>query len=156
MGRCCWSYSSRSGERPHDLLGPCHSSSPSLAGEGQGICFGHRPFHHLRRRLEWVFWAWDRPFGRLWSSWHDEGKFTHSSLSYWVVRLYWSSLDFNRPLSLIVSLLWSFLLTQGLVRIRALQVHCASKEALIKRLKKRIGSEGNALKKFKESSLTLG
>ena len=40
--------------------------------------------------------------------------------------------------------------------MRALQVHCASREASIKRLKKCIGSEADALKKFKESSRTLG
>ena len=40
--------------------------------------------------------------------------------------------------------------------MRALQVHCASREASIKRLKEHIGSEADALKKFKESSCTLG
>lgn len=42
------------------------------------------------------------------------------------------------------------------MRMRALQVCCASLEALIKRLKERLGSEANALKKFKEFSWTLG
>ena len=42
------------------------------------------------------------------------------------------------------------------MRIRALQVHCASREVSIKLLKERIGSKMDALKKFKESSRTLG
>nr|POE61329.1 hypothetical protein CFP56_48901 [Quercus suber] len=37
-----------------------------------------------------------------------------------------------------------------------MSVRCASKEASIKRLKERIGSEADALKKFKESSWTFG
>ena len=40
--------------------------------------------------------------------------------------------------------------------MQALQVRCASREALIKCLKERIGSKVDALKKFKESSRTLG
>lgn len=40
--------------------------------------------------------------------------------------------------------------------MRALQVSCASKEALIKCLKERIGFKANVLKKFKESSWTFG
>ena len=40
--------------------------------------------------------------------------------------------------------------------MQALQVRCASREASIKHLKERIGSEADALKKFKESSWTLG
>ena len=40
--------------------------------------------------------------------------------------------------------------------MRALQVRCASREASIKHLKERIGSKADALKKFKESSQTLG
>ena len=42
------------------------------------------------------------------------------------------------------------------MRIRALQVYCASREVSIKLLKERIGSKMDALKKFKESSRTLG
>lgn len=40
--------------------------------------------------------------------------------------------------------------------MRALQVRCASQEASIKCLKEHIGSKADALKKFKESSQTLG
>lgn len=40
--------------------------------------------------------------------------------------------------------------------MRALQVRYTSREASIKRLKERIGTEVDALKKFKESSGTLG
>lgn len=40
--------------------------------------------------------------------------------------------------------------------MRALQIHCASREASIKHLKDRLESKANALKKFKESSWTLG
>ena len=42
------------------------------------------------------------------------------------------------------------------MRMRALQVRCASPKASIKCLKKCLGSKANALKKFKESSRTLG
>ena len=42
------------------------------------------------------------------------------------------------------------------MRMHASQVRCASKEASIKCLKERIVSEADALKKFKESSRTLG
>ena len=42
------------------------------------------------------------------------------------------------------------------MRMRALQVRCASQEASIKCLKEHIGSKADALKKFKESSQTLG
>ena len=42
-----------------------------------------------------------------------------------------------------------------LVRVQALQVRCASREASIKCLKERLGSKANALKKFKKSSQTL-
>nr|POF19544.1 hypothetical protein CFP56_48318 [Quercus suber] len=44
---------------------------------------------------------------------------------------------------------------RGLMRMRALQIHCASREALIKHLKDHLGFEVDALKKFKESSRTL-
>nr|POE57165.1 hypothetical protein CFP56_34128 [Quercus suber] len=44
---------------------------------------------------------------------------------------------------------------RGLLRMRALQIHCASHEALIKHLKDHLGFEVDALKKFKESSRTL-
>ena len=37
-----------------------------------------------------------------------------------------------------------------------MQVRCASREASIKRLKEHLGPKADALKKFKESSWTLG
>ena len=50
----------------------------------------------------------------------------------------------------------SSLFYKGLVSMRALQICCASREASIRRLKDRLESEANALKKFKELSRTLG
>ena len=40
--------------------------------------------------------------------------------------------------------------------MHALQIHCATHEASVRRLKDHLKSEANALKKFKESSQTLG
>uniref|UniRef100_A0A7N2LXV5 Uncharacterized protein n=1 Tax=Quercus lobata TaxID=97700 RepID=A0A7N2LXV5_QUELO len=45
---------------------------------------------------------------------------------------------------------------RAVVRMRALQIRCASREASIMHLKDCLESEANALKKFKESSQTLG
>nr|POF19162.1 hypothetical protein CFP56_53467 [Quercus suber] len=50
----------------------------------------------------------------------------------------------------------SSLLTQGLVRIRALQICCLSHKASIKCLKDHLESEVHNLKKFKDSSQALG
>ena len=50
----------------------------------------------------------------------------------------------------------SSFLNQGLVRMRALQIYCSSCEASIKRLKDRLESEVDNLKKFKDSSRALG
>nr|POE89315.1 hypothetical protein CFP56_77433 [Quercus suber] len=44
---------------------------------------------------------------------------------------------------------------KGLVRMRALQIHCALQEASVKHLKIRLETEANSLKKFKEFCRTL-
>nr|POF00811.1 hypothetical protein CFP56_62359 [Quercus suber] len=45
---------------------------------------------------------------------------------------------------------------QGLVRMQALQIRCAAREALVKHLRNRLETKSESLKQFKETSLTLG
>ena len=78
-------------------------------------------------------------FGRLWSLWHDEGKF-------WYLSIY---LLF--PLKYVLSLSSSLFIFKALVRMRAFQIRCATQEALVKRLKTCLETNGDRIKGYKEA-----
>lgn len=122
-----------------------HPFFSSFIGEGQGVCSGHCLFHHSGYWFGRVLRPWDRPFGWLQSLWHDEGML----LNHCLVLFYFHS-----------SLIGPFWITfvpfcQGLVRMQALQICCASWEVSIKCLKNYLKIEVDILKQFKESIRTL-